>query len=72
MTDLEMQIRQAYAAEQTAQLVARCSPDIPSSFEAISEEWLTAILCVEVPRARVIGAPGNGSGFHRAARSCDR
>lgn len=49
------QINAAFAAEIAAPLTARTRNDIPRSYEAISNEWLTAVLCAKVPGATVVG-----------------
>jgi thiamine kinase-like enzyme len=63
------QINAAFAAEQTAPLAARTRGDIPRSYEAISDEWLTAVLCVSTPGATVtghrLGPPDDGTNNRR-------
>jgi thiamine kinase-like enzyme len=54
MSSLEEQIRAAYLIERKQQRVATSAHDIPLSFEAITPEWLTAVLCKKHPTARVI------------------
>lgn len=45
----------AFAAEQAAQPVARTRHEIPRSYEAITDEWLTTVLCRDTPGAAVVG-----------------
>lgn len=63
------QIDAAFAAEQSAPLVARTRDDIPRSYEAINAEWLTAVLCGDVPGALVtghrLGPPDDGTNNRR-------
>jgi len=53
--NLAEQIDTAFAAEQAASQIARSRDDIPFTYESISDEWLTAVLCKDVPGAQVIG-----------------
>lgn len=55
MTELADQIRAAFSADQASGRIARLPDDIPISYEAISDDWLTAILCAQVPGAKVVG-----------------
>ncbi len=61
------QIDAAFKAEQTVPLIARTREDIPRTYEAISDEWLTVVLCRNVSGAAVIGhrlgPPDNGSNY---------
>jgi hypothetical protein len=63
------QINAAFAAEQATPLLARTREDIPRSYEAVSDEWLTAVLCGDTPGALVIGhrldAPDDGTNNRR-------
>jgi thiamine kinase-like enzyme len=49
------QINAAFAAEQANTQTARTRDDIPCSYEAISDEWLTAVLCAAISGAAVTG-----------------
>jgi thiamine kinase-like enzyme len=63
------QINAAFAAEQATPLTARTRDDIPRSYDEISDEWLTAVLCANVPGARVtghhLGPPDDGTNNRR-------
>ncbi|MFM2100338.1 MAG: hypothetical protein RLZZ366_1877 [Pseudomonadota bacterium] len=63
------QINAAFAAEQASPPIARTRDDIPRSYEAISDEWLTAVLCRDTPGALVTGhrldAPDDGTNNRR-------
>jgi thiamine kinase-like enzyme len=63
------QINAAFAAEKVAPMTARTRGDIPRSYEAISDEWLTAVLCANVPEAAVVshhlGPPDDGTNNRR-------
>ncbi len=63
------QINAAFAAEQDNPTVARSRDDIPRSYEAISNEWLTAVLCSKTPGAVVtshrLGPPDDGTNNRR-------
>jgi thiamine kinase-like enzyme len=67
--DLTTQIERAFAAEQANPVLARTRGDIPTSYEAITPDWLTDILCSEVPGALVIahrlGPPDEGTNNRR-------
>lgn len=52
---LAEQIDAAFAAEQARPFVARTRDEIPRSFETISDDWLTDVLCTAVPGAQVVG-----------------
>jgi hypothetical protein len=62
-------IRQIYAREQVEKPVARQFGDIPVSYESITPEWMTAILCRDTPRAQVtevrLGDPDSGTSNRR-------
>ncbi len=66
---LAERINAAFAAEQAAPLVARTRDDIPRSYDAISDEWLTSVLCGDVPGASVVshrlGPPDDGTNNRR-------
>lgn len=63
------QIDAAFKAEQAVPLIARTREDIPRTYEAISDEWLTAVLCRDVSGAAVtghrLGPPDNGTNNRR-------
>ena len=48
------EIAAIYQAEQAAQPKARTLDDVPGTYEAITAEWLTAVLCRGAPGAQVI------------------
>ena len=54
-----------YDAEQAAKPKARTLADVPGTYEAITEDWLTAVLCREAPGAKVtafrVGDRSDGS-----------
>ena len=54
MTDLGERIRALHARDAASGFVARRAGDIPVSYEAIADEWLTAILCRDEPGAVVV------------------
>lgn len=51
---LENQIREAFAKEQADARPARTLDDIPGSYELITDEWLSEVLCRGVPGAKVV------------------
>jgi hypothetical protein len=51
---LEAQIRELFAKEQAASLPARAAADIPANYDCITDEWLTEIVCRNVPGAKVV------------------
>jgi len=55
MSNLIDQITAAYEREQhqSLQKVTRAN-ELPTSYEAITDEWLTAVLCVKQPGAQVV------------------
>src|SRR5277367_6609376 len=66
MTDLPTQIKAAYELDnQRKGEKALSADDLPLSFDAITDEWLTDILCKDHPGAAVVGhrlgSPDNGS-----------
>jgi thiamine kinase-like enzyme len=69
MTSLTAQIERAFEAEQLSPSLARTRADIPQSYEAITAEWLTNILCADVPDAKVtghqLGPPDEGTNNRR-------
>lgn len=62
-------ITRAYELDQQRNVIAREASDLPLSFEAITREWLTNVLCKSVPGAEVVsfelGAPDVGSSNRR-------
>lgn len=66
---LAEQIDAAFDAEQAASKIALTRDDIPNSYEAISDTWLTAVLCSNVPGAAVtghrLGPPDDGTNNRR-------
>jgi thiamine kinase-like enzyme len=66
---LSAQIERAFAAEQINPAVPKSRADIPQSYEVIGAEWLTDILCHDVPGARVtghqLGPPDEGTNNRR-------
>lgn len=54
MSNLSAQITREYELEQGSERKAVNADDIPISYEAITSEWLTHILCRGQPEARVI------------------
>ncbi|MEY4500742.1 MAG: hypothetical protein RIS52_632 [Pseudomonadota bacterium] len=63
------QINAAFSAEQDAPPTARTRDDIPRSYDAINDEWLTAVLCAKIPGALVVchrlGPPDDGTNNRR-------
>lgn len=53
MSDVADRIRVLHERDRRSGAVARELEDIPVSFEAITDEWLTAVLCRAVPGAAV-------------------
>lgn len=51
---LEQQIRDLFAKEQEAAMPAVSPDQIPANYDCITDDWLTAILCGEVPGAKVV------------------
>ena len=54
MTPLAEKIAAAYEAEQKAGRKATTLADVPGTYEAITPQWLTAVLCRNAPGAEVI------------------
>jgi thiamine kinase-like enzyme len=69
MQDLSAQIRELYQQEQAANKAPVTEQDIPLSYEAITSEWLTNVLCKATPGAKVesfeLSPPDNGSSNRR-------
>ena len=69
MKDLTEQITREHALEQKSGRKAITPDDIPVSYEAITAEWLTHILCKGYPDARVAGhqldVPDDGNSNRR-------
>lgn len=63
------QIRALYHEEQKTKPIPVNESDLPISYEAITPEWLTKILCKSVPGAKVesleLGPPDSGSSNRR-------
>lgn len=53
MKPLYETVAELYQAEQEAKPKARTFADVPGTYEAITEDWLTAVLCRETPGAQV-------------------
>lgn len=68
MYDLE-ELKAAYELEQRNPVAARLATDLPLSYESITDEWLTNVLCRKYPSARVtshqLGAVDEGSTSRR-------
>jgi thiamine kinase-like enzyme len=68
MTKLD-ELRQIYEAEQKKLPLAVLPSDVPRTYDAITPQWLTAILCAGTPGAEVIshalGEVDNGSSNRR-------
>ncbi|MET0546308.1 MAG: phosphotransferase [Caulobacterales bacterium] len=62
-------IRAAYERDMREQPKARKAGDIPISYEAITPEWMTALLCKDTPGAEVteirLGEPDSGTSNRR-------
>jgi hypothetical protein len=69
MADLIDRIKQSYAMEQANLVAAAAKSHLPLSYEAVTEDWLTEVLCADVPGARVtsieLGPVDNGSSNRR-------
>ncbi|MET0545860.1 MAG: phosphotransferase [Caulobacterales bacterium] len=53
MSDAVKKIQEVYARLNPNPPKARLATDVPWNYSAITEEWLTAVLCAKVPGARV-------------------
>jgi thiamine kinase-like enzyme len=53
MKPLHETVAELYQTEQEAKPKARTLADVPGTYEAITEDWLTAVLCRETPSAKV-------------------
>jgi hypothetical protein len=53
MSTFAEQVAAAYQAEQTAGRKALTIADVPGTYEAITPQWLTAVLCRTTPGAEV-------------------
>lgn len=66
---LKDRIVACYERDQSEGRIARSAGDIPTSYDAITAEWLTAILCTEHPGAMVtdfrLGARDDGTANRR-------
>ncbi len=69
MSTLASQIEAAYAAEQANPRIPRTRADIPQSYDAISTDWLSDVLCRDTPGAQVtahkLGPPDDGTNNRR-------
>ena len=69
MTTIVERIRAEYAKDQANARPAATADELPISFDSITPEWLTAVLCADVPGARVtgyrLGPVDNGSSNRR-------
>ena len=69
MSELIAKIQAAHARDIAENRVAMTAEDLPVSYDAITDHWLTAVLCREVPGAAVVShrlsAPDNGSSNRR-------
>lgn len=69
MPDLASQITQAYREDERTRPVAVTADQLPISYETITPEWLTAILCGNHPGAAVtafkLDAPDSGTANRR-------
>jgi hypothetical protein len=54
MSDVLEKIRSAYQRERQNPVPPRAASDLPLSYEAITDEWLTNVLCPRYPQARVV------------------
>lgn len=54
MSTFADRIAEIYRAEQQAKPLARTLEDVPGTYEAITSEWLTAVLCHDTPGAAVV------------------
>lgn len=63
------ELKGVYEREQSAHKLAVLKDDLPLSYEEISDEWLTATICCEVPGAQVVshtlGDPDEGNTSRR-------
>jgi len=63
------QLTRAYEAEQRSAAPARTRDDLPVSYEAVTGEWLTSVLCADHPGAEVtayrLGPPDDGNSNRR-------
>lgn len=69
MHDISEKIRRIFEVEQTRPSKVRKAEEVPGTYEAITEEWLTDVLCREIPGARVasfsFGEADDGSSNRR-------
>ena len=54
MNDEVARVAEIFGSEDHARPVFRAE-DVPPSYEAVTDEWLTDVLCTQVRDARVIG-----------------
>ena len=55
MEDVGQRIRTIYAEQEAAAKPAVAPDDLPFSYAAITPEWMTHVLCKDVPGAKVVG-----------------
>jgi hypothetical protein len=69
MNELIEKIKRGYERDLQRNRVSVTADELPLSFESITDRWLTAVLCQNVPGAQVIGhrlsAPDTGSSNRR-------
>ena len=69
MTDVIAELRAAYEEEIRDPKLPRTANDLPLSYEAINDEWLTNVICHEHPGAAVVShrldAPDDGNTSRR-------
>jgi len=62
----------AYEKDQKRNAVAVCDTDLPLSYESMTTEWLTRVVCKNAPGAKITGfslsAPDDGSSNRRIIR----
>lgn len=55
MNDTLQKIQAAYEHDQQHKPEAVTADELPATFESMTERWLTAVLCRDVPGAKVVG-----------------
>ncbi|MCB5945628.1 phosphotransferase [Acidocella sp. KAb 2-4] len=69
MTTIVERIKAAYENDQVSNRIAQTADELPISFETVTDEWLTAVLCARTPGAKVLshtlGPKDNGSSNRR-------
>ena len=70
MADLARQIAEAFEQEQRANHIAVERNELPLSYESMSPQWLTKVLCADTPGVEVsafeLGPVDSGSSNRRA------